>query len=62
MSLYEKSLKGRSLTMGKREENLEFTIENLKKMLNTMNYGSITLIVQDNVVVQIERNEKIRLK
>lgn len=48
--------------MGKREQNLEYTIENLKKMLSTMNYGSITLVVQDNVVIQIERNEKIRLK
>ena len=48
--------------MAKSEENLEYTVEKLKKMLSTMNYGSITLIVQDNVVVQIERNEKIRLK
>ena len=48
--------------MGKREENLEFTIEKLKDMLSTMNYGSITLVVQDNIVVQIEKNEKIRLK
>ena len=31
MSLYKKSLKGRSLTMGKREENLEFTVENSKE-------------------------------
>lgn len=49
-------------TMEKREQNLELTIENVKKMLSTMNYGSITLVIQDNVVVQIERNEKIRLK
>ena len=48
--------------MRKQEENLELTIEKLKAMLSTMNYGSVTLIVQDNVVVQIERNEKIRLK
>lgn len=48
--------------MAKREQNLEMTIEKLKKMLSTMNYGSITLVVQDNTVVQIERNEKIRLK
>lgn len=48
--------------MGKKEENIELTIEKLKEMLSTMNYGSVTLIVQDNFVVQIERNEKIRLK
>jgi hypothetical protein len=48
--------------MEKREKNLELTIENVKKMLSTMSYGSITLVIQDNVVVQIEKNEKIRLK
>ncbi|MBO0586989.1 YezD family protein [Sporosarcina sp. E16_8] len=48
--------------MEKREQNHELTIENVKQMLSTMNYGSITLVIQDNVVVQIERNEKIRLK
>ncbi len=48
--------------MEKREKNLELTVETVKKMLNTMNYGSITLVIQDNVVVQIEKNEKIRLK
>lgn len=48
--------------MEKREKNLELTIENVKEMLSTMKYGSITLVIQDNVVVQIERNEKIRLK
>ena len=48
--------------MGKREENRELTIDKLKAMLDTMNHGSITLVVQDNVVVQIEKNEKVRLK
>lgn len=48
--------------MGKREENLTLTLEQLKEMLSSMNYGSVTLIVQDNLVVQIEKNEKIRLK
>ncbi|KAA0965935.1 DUF2292 domain-containing protein [Sporosarcina sp. ANT_H38] len=48
--------------MDKRDKNLELTIENVKKMLSTMNYGSITLVIQDSVVVQIEKSEKIRLK
>lgn len=34
----------------------------LLKLLNTITYGSITLVVQDGVVVQIEKNEKIRFK
>ncbi len=48
--------------MGKKEENIEYSIEQLREMLETMKYGSITLVVQDNYVVQIERNEKVRLK
>ncbi|HEX6594931.1 MAG TPA: YezD family protein [Bacillota bacterium] len=48
--------------MGKRKENFNHSIKCLRKMLETMDYGSITLVVQDNYVVQIERNEKIRLK
>lgn len=50
------------MIMGKREENLTLTIEKLREMLGTMNYGSVTLVVQDNLIVQIEKNEKIRLK
>lgn len=48
--------------MGKREDNLTLTLEQLKEILGSMNYGSVTLVVQDNLVVQIEKNEKIRLK
>ncbi|RUL56536.1 MULTISPECIES: YezD family protein [Lysinibacillus] len=46
----------------KKQENFEQAIASLKEMLRTMNYGSITLIVQDNIIVQMEKNEKIRLK
>ncbi|MEK4230395.1 YezD family protein [Solibacillus sp. FSL H8-0538] len=48
--------------MENRKQNVEVTIENIKKMVNSMQYGSITLVIQDNYVVQIEKNEKIRLK
>ncbi|HHU20067.1 MAG TPA: YezD family protein [Bacilli bacterium] len=48
--------------MGNRTENIEQSLKKVKEMLEKMNFGSITLIVQDNHVVQIERNEKIRLK
>ena len=53
---------GRVFQMDKKQENFEQAVENLKKMMSTMKYGSITLIVQDNIIVQIEKNEKIRLK
>lgn len=48
--------------MSTRKENIELTMENVKKLVNSIQYGSITLVIQDNYVVQIERNEKIRLK
>ncbi|WP_438823812.1 YezD family protein [Bacillus sp. JJ675] len=34
----------------------------MKDMLKDMSYGSITFVVQDGKVIQIEKNEKIRLK
>ncbi|WP_342504911.1 YezD family protein [Sporosarcina sp. FSL K6-2383] len=48
--------------MGNQKGNVELAIDKVQEMLKTMNYGSITLVVQDNVVIQIEKNEKIRLK
>lgn len=39
--------------------------EDLKKLLQilkTVRYGSVTLVIQDGKVVQIEKNEKMRLK
>jgi hypothetical protein len=48
--------------MENRKQNVEFSLEKIKAMLDTMSYGSITLIIQDKYVVQIEKNEKIRLK
>ncbi|MCM3594369.1 YezD family protein [Metabacillus idriensis] len=44
------------------EEQLELVIERLREMLKTMNYGSVTLIVQDGKVIQLEKNEKVRIK
>lgn len=48
--------------MSTRKENVEETVENVKKMIDSMKFGTITLVIQDNYVVQIEKNEKIRLK
>lgn len=39
--------------------------QDLKKLLDileTVCYGSVTLVIQDGKVVQIEKNEKVRLK
>ncbi|MDR0137298.1 YezD family protein [Metabacillus idriensis] len=45
-----------------KEEQLELVFERLREMLKTMNYGSVTLIVQDGKVIQLEKNEKVRIK
>lgn len=37
-------------------------IEMLENLLNNMKYGSITLIVQDGKIIQIDKTEKHRLK
>lgn len=36
-------------------------IETLEKLLQNMKYGSITLIVQDGKVIQIDKTEKYRM-
>lgn len=39
--------------------------ENLQRLLDLLSeiaYGSVTLIIQNGKVVQIEKNEKVRLK
>ncbi|MFF2448017.1 YezD family protein [Neobacillus sp. NPDC058068] len=40
----------------------EELIAHIEKMMETLKYGSITLVVQDGKIVQIEKNEKVRLK
>lgn len=44
------------------KDNLDEALNEAKKIINEIKYGSVTLIVQDGVVIQIERQEKIRLK
>ncbi|MFB5283630.1 MULTISPECIES: YezD family protein [Peribacillus] len=36
--------------------------QRLQEMLASMKYGSITLVIQDGKVIQVERNEKVRIK
>ncbi|MDD3394959.1 MAG: YezD family protein [Anaerotignum sp.] len=41
---------------------MKSAMEQIEKLLKQIKYGSITLVVQDGKIVQIERNEKIRVK
>lgn len=47
--------------MGENDQ-LDNLLGKLKEMLGSMSYGSITLVVQDGKVIQLEKNEKVRLK
>jgi hypothetical protein len=53
-------LKGGRINL-KRDEREEI-FRHLEKMLETLHYGSITLVVQDGKIIQIEKNEKVRLQ
>lgn len=37
-------------------------LETLEKLLDGMKYGSITIVVQDGKIVQIDKTEKHRMK
>lgn len=37
-------------------------LEEIKKYVNEIQYGTITIIIQDGKVIQIDKTEKIRLK
>lgn len=37
-------------------------LQRLYDLIKPIKYGSVTLVVQDGYVIQIDRNEKVRLK
>lgn len=37
-------------------------LQKLLDLMETVRFGSITLVIQDGKVIQIEKNEKMRLK
>lgn len=43
-------------------ENFDQLSKEILKMLKTLSYGSITIVVQDGKVIQLEKNEKVRLR
>jgi hypothetical protein len=42
------------------DTNLRWTLQNLEDALRELQFGSVTLVVQDGVVVQVERTERKR--
>ncbi len=37
-------------------------LDTLQKLLSDMKYGSITLIIQDGKIIQIDKTEKYRIR
>ena len=56
MSLIEPTIKSEENAFNQKE------IEKLLNIIKTVSYGSITIIIQEGKIVQIEKNEKLRLK
>ena len=40
----------------------DFTLDEVRASLKNLRYGSVTIIVQDGVIIQIDRTEKRRLQ
>lgn len=43
------------------KETDERYLEEIKKLVADIRYGSVTLIIQDGKIIQIDKTEKIRL-
>lgn len=46
----------------KREPLGQEDLRKLLEIIEAVSHGSVTLIIQDGIVIQIDRNEKIRLR
>ena len=42
-------------------QKTEDYLEEVKRMVDNMKFGNLTLIIQDGKVIQIDKTEKIRL-
>jgi len=49
--------------VGEREEREETSaaLDRIRAALNGLRFGTVTAVVQDGVVVQVERTEKVRI-
>lgn len=45
-----------------RSVQLEYSLAQIRDALRTLEFGEVSIIVQDGVVIQIERTERKRLK
>jgi hypothetical protein len=45
-----------------REQNLQWALQQIEASLRDLRYGALTLVVQDGVIVQVERTERHRYR
>ena len=50
------------MDQGKQADTNQRYIELIKRMINEIKFGQIIITVQDEKIVQVEENKKIRLK
>ncbi|HEX9061470.1 MAG TPA: YezD family protein [Clostridia bacterium] len=51
-----------NLIESKKKSISDSELKKLLELLNSINFGSVTLVIQDGKIVQMEKNEKLRLK
>ncbi|OQM47311.1 hypothetical protein B6A27_01510 [Anoxybacillus sp. UARK-01] len=44
------------------DQQIDAVFTRIQEMLQSMKFGTITLVIQDGKVIQLEKNEKIRIK
>ncbi len=44
------------------DKNNQEEVKKLLQIIETIKYGSVTVVIQDGKIVQIEKNEKLRIK
>lgn len=44
------------------EQEFSKVSQKLQELLKDLQYGSVTVVVQDGKVIQLEKNEKVRIK
>lgn len=47
--------------MEKKQNDFNELSKKIEEMLSTIKFGSLTIVVQDGKVIQLEKNEKMRL-
>jgi hypothetical protein len=45
-----------------REQNLRWALRQIEESLRDLRFGALTLVVQDGVIVQVERTERHRYR